>query len=102
MCLVITSPGILYGNPKVRLILLVINILKYLLAKYLNPISSLLFTKEYTAHNPSDFAKEAVNFDLNFYMAGLDVELLFTIILLEETIEKCVNNSLFKNFYSDN
>ena len=60
----------------------------YLLAKYLNPILSPLTTNEFTVKNFFDFAKEVVNHDHNLYMAGLDVESLFTDIPLEETIKE--------------
>ena len=60
----------------------------YLLAKYLNPILSPLTTNEFTVKNFFDFAKEVFNHDHNLYMAGLDVESLFTNIPLEETIKE--------------
>ena len=63
-----------------------------MLAKYLNPILPPLTTNEFTAKNSFDFIEEVVNHDHKLYMAGLDVELLFTNIPLEETIKKCVND----------
>ena len=106
-----TTPGILYGNPKVhktvvnntpkfRSILLAINTPTYLLAKYLNPILSPLTTNEFTWKNSFDFAEEVVNCDHNLFIANLDVESLFTNIPLEETIKNCINDLLSNNFYS--
>ena len=70
-----------------------------MLAKYLNLILSQLTTNEYTVENSFDFADEVVNCDHNFYMASLDVELLFINIPLEETIKNCVD-LYSNNFYS--
>ena len=107
-----TTPGILYGNPKVhktvvnntpkfRPILSAINTPTYLLAKYLNPILSPLTTNEFTVKNSFDFAEEVVNYDHKLYMASLDVESLFTNIPFEETIKSCDNDLFSSNFYSD-
>ena len=41
-----------------------------------------------------------LNCDHNLYMGSLDVELLVTNILLEETFQNCVNNLFSNNFYS--
>ena len=106
-----TTPGILYGNPKVhktvvnntptfRPILSAINTPTCLLAKYLNPILSPLMTTEFTVKNSFDFAEEIVNYHHKLYMASLYVDSLFTNILLEETIKNCVNNLFCNNFYS--
>ena len=111
ICPVGTTPGILYGNPKVhktvvnntpkfRPILSGINTPTYLLAKYLNPILSPLTTNEFTVKNSFYFTEEVVNYDHNLYMASLDVESFFTNIPLEETIKNCVNNLFSNNFYS--
>ena len=97
ICPVGTTPGILYGNPKVhktvvnntpkfRPILSAINTPTYSLAKYLNTILSSLTTNEFTVKNSFDFAEEFVNYDHNLYMASLYVESLFTNMTLEETI----------------
>ena len=78
-----TTPRILYSNPKVhktvvnntpkfRLILSAINTLKYLFAKYLNPILSQLTTNEFTVKNSFNFTEEVVNYDHKLYMASLD------------------------------
>ena len=89
ICPVGTTPGILYGNPKVhktvvnntpkfRPILSAINTPTYSLAKYLNPILSPRTTNGFTAKNSFDFAEEVANYDHNLYMAILDLESLFT------------------------
>ena len=89
ICQVGTTPGILYGNPKVhktvvhntpkfRPILSAINTPTYSLAKYLNPILSPRTTNGFTAKNSFDFAEEVANYDHNPYMAILDLESLFT------------------------
>ena len=57
-----------------------------MLAKYLNPILSPITTKEFTVKNSFDFAEENVNYDHNLYIAGLEVESLFTNISLEELL----------------
>ena len=71
-----------------------------MLAKYLNPIWSLLTTNEFTVKNYFDFAEEVFNYDHNLYMASLDVESLFFNIPLEETIKNCVNDLFSNNIYS--
>ena len=53
-----------------------------------------------TLKNSFDIAEEVVTCDQNLYMTSLDVELLFTNIRLEETIENCVNDLSSNNFYS--
>ena len=106
-----TTPGILYGNPKVhktvvnntpkfRPILSAVNTPTYSLAGYLKPILSPLTTNEFTVKNSFDFAEEVVNYHHNLYMASLDVESLFTNIPLEETIKDCVKDLFSNNFYS--
>ena len=96
-CPIGTSPGILYGLPKVHKIV-IDNIPKfrpilsgigtpvYKLAKCLVPILSPLTVKDYTAKNSFSFAKEVANFDHNLFMASLDVESLFTSMLGPENI----------------
>ena len=111
ICPVGTTPGILYGNPKVhktvvnntpkfRPILSAINTPTYSLAKYLNPILSPLTTNEFTVKNSFDFAEEVVNYDHNLYMASLYIKSLFTNIPLKETIKNCVDDLFCHNFYS--
>ena len=111
ICLVGTTPRILYGNPKVyktvvnntpkfRPILSAINTPTCLLAKYLSPILSILATNEFAVKNFFGFAEEVVKYDHNLYMASLGVESLFTNIPLEETIKNCVNDLFSNNPYS--
>ena len=71
-----------------------------MLAKYLNPILSLLTTNEFTVKNTFDFAEEVVNYDHNLYMASLDVQLLITNTPLEIAFKNCVNDLFSNNFYS--
>ena len=71
-----------------------------MLAKYLNPILSLLTTNEFTAKISFDFAEEVVNYHDNLYMASLGVESLFTNISLGETIKSCVKDLFSNNIYS--
>ena len=105
-----TTPGILYGNPKVhriavnntlkfRPILSAINTPTYLLVKYLNPILSLLTNNEFAVKNSFNFAEKVFNYHHNLYMANLDIESLFTNIPLEETIKNCVNDLFSNNFH---
>ena len=111
ICPVGTMPGILYSNPKVHKtvansapkfwpILSALTTPTYLLAKYLNPILSLLTTNEFTVKNTFDFAEEVVNYDHNLYMASLDVQLLITNTPLEIAFKNCVNDLFSNNFYS--
>ena len=69
-----TTPGTLYGNPKVHKtvvnntpkfqpILSTINTPTYLLGKYLNPNLSPRTTNQFTVKNYFDFAKEVVNYE---------------------------------------
>ena len=46
--------------------------------------------------NSFNFATEIVEQDSSNFMGSLDIDSDFTIILLEKTIEICINN-LFKN-----
>ena len=69
-------------------------------AKYLSPILSPVALNKITLKNSFDIAEEVVTCDQNLYMTSLDVELLFTNIHLEETIENCANDLSSNNFYS--
>ena len=69
-----------------------------MLAKCSNPILSLRTNNEFTMKNYFDFAKQVVSYDHNLYIASLDVELLFTNISLEETINNCVDDLFSDNF----
>ena len=105
-----TRPGILYGQPKVhktvinnipqfRPILSAINTPVYKLAKYLIPILPPLTVNDYTAKDSFTFAKGVIDFNLNLFMASLDVELLFTNILVDETIKNAVYDLFSSNMY---
>ena len=59
---------------KFRPILSHINPPVYKLAKFLSPLT----VNDGTAKYSFSFAKEVINFDQNLFMAGLDVESLFT------------------------
>ena len=98
-----SRPGILYGSAKVhkpiidncpsfRPILSAIGTPTYNLAKFLVPILSPLTVNEFTVHDSFLFAEEVANFDANCIMASLDVESLFTNILIDETIENCITD----------
>ena len=113
ICSVGTTPGILYGNPKVhktvvsntpkfRPILSAVNTPTYSLAKFLHPILSPLTTNEFTVKNSFDFPEEVVIYDHNLYMTSLDAESLFRNIPLEETIKNCVKDLFSNKFYGGN
>ena len=96
-----SRPGILYGSAKVhkpiidnflsfRSILSAIDIPAYNLAKFLVPILSPLTVNGFTVRDSFSFAEEVANFDANCIRASLDVEILFTNIPLDETIEHCI------------
>ena len=59
----------------------------YKLAKYLLPFLTPLTQNEYTVTDSFHFADEICKQDPNLYMAGLDVDSLFTNIPLDETID---------------
>ena len=68
----------------------------YKIAKFLVPMLEPLTTNEYTIKNSFTFAEELQSFHPKLEMATFDIELLFTNIPLEETIDLCVAN-LFKD-----
>ena len=89
--------GILYGLCKIhkslidncppfRPILSAIKTPSYNIAKHLVPILEPITANKFTIKNSFEFAKEVIEQDSGLYMASLDVESLFTKILLEETI----------------
>ena len=102
-----TSPGILYGLPKVhkenwpiRPILSACNTPTFDLAKFLVPILNSITTNDYTVSNVFPFIKELLQLDAkNTVIASFDVKSLFTQIPLNETIDICVNE-LFKDLDS--
>ena len=81
--------------PPFRPILLAINIPICKLAKFVLPILKSL-TNEYTVKDSFAFAEEIVEQDFNIFMGSLDVDSLFTNMVLEETIDICTNTP-FKN-----
>ena len=60
------------------------------------PILKSLTSNEYTVKDSFAFAEEIVEQNSEFFMESLDVDPLFTIIPLEETIDICTN-TLFEN-----
>ena len=100
-----TSPGILYGLPKIhkpsvpiRPILSTIGTFNYNLAKYFVKIVEPITYNKYTVKNSFDFANELKSIDLsNKVMASFDVESLFTNIPLDETISIIIDQ-LFQDF----
>ena len=66
------------------------------------PILFPLAINGYTNKDSFAFAKEVTKADFNYVILSLDVESLFTIIPLEETIEHCANDLFFENSKSDN
>ena len=95
-----SSPGILYGLPKIhkidfdskfqmRPIFAAYNTPSYNLAKYLVPILSPLTTNQYTVENSYKFVEEIQDHgdSSDLFMASFDVENLFTNIPLQETIQ---------------
>ena len=111
ICPVGSRPGILYGNPKVRIpvvdnmpkfrpILSAINTPGYNLAKFLIPILEPLTHNEFTVKDSFSFAKEITRYDSSLFMASLDVESLFTNIPLKETMNNCFNDLHNKNLYN--
>ena len=102
-----TRPGIMYGNCKVhkqqvdgcptfRPILSTLQTPTYNLAKFLVPILNPLTKNEYTVKDSFQFAEEICEQDPTLTMGSLDVDSLFTNILLDETIDICVHQ-LFEN-----
>ena len=63
----------------------------YKLAKFLVPISKPLTTNEFIVKDSLHFAEEIVDQEDDLFMGSLDVDSLFTNIILEETIEICTN-----------
>ena len=62
------------------------------LAKLLVPILKPLTGNEYTVHDSFSFASEVSKFNAKNLMASLGVEILFTNIPLEETIDNIIND----------
>ena len=99
--------GIMYGSGKVhkivtyslpffRPILSAIGTPIYKLSKFLVPVLEPLTTSECTIQDSFTFTEELQSFDSKLVMASFDIESLFTSILLQETIDLCLEN-LFKD-----
>ena len=99
-----SSPGILYGLPKIhkpnfstafpfRPIFAAYNTASYKLAKFLVPVLAPLTTNEYTTDNSYSFVQNLLPIDNadDLFMASFDVENLFTNVPLAETINICIN-----------
>ena len=84
---------------KFRLILSAIGTPVYKLTKFLVPILSPLTFNNYTVKDSFSFAKKVVNFDHSLFMTSLDVESLFTNILIDKTIKNAVGNLFSNNKY---
>ena len=106
-----TTPGILYGLPKVhkenypmRPILSAINTHTYNMSKFIIPLISNWSRNEYTINDSFSFVNEIkYKINNNYYMASFDIESLYTNIPLIETINIILqlaftNNNKFHNF----
>ena len=94
--------GILYGPAKIykpikdgvpsfRPILSAIGTPTYKLSKFFIPLLTPLTSNEYTIEDSFSFAEELSNDGSNLAMTSFDVELLFTNIPLQGTIDLCVD-----------
>ena len=61
-----------------------------------------LTINEHTVKDSFPFAKEINKTDFNYAMASLYVEIIFTNIPAEETIEYCINDLFFDKSKFDN
>ena len=97
-----SRPGVLYGLCKVhknivdryplfRPILSAIGMPSYKIAKFLVLRMNSITSSEFTVKDTFCFAKEIVEQDSSPVMGSLDVDSLFTNILLDETINICTN-----------
>ena len=68
----------------------------YKLAKLLVPFLTPLTQNEYTVTDSFQFAEEICKQDPNLYMASLDVDSSYANILLDKTIDICID-SLYKD-----
>ena len=100
-----STPGILYGLPKVHKVLVPLRPIfaacgtpTYKLAKFLVPLLSTLTVNEYTIKNSSEFVNSLSGLELtsDMVMASFDVQNLFTNIPVKETIEITISE-LFRN-----
>ena len=93
-----SSPGVLYGLPKVhkagcpfRPIVSSVNTYNYNLASYLVGILQPISTNQHTVKDSFSFADWAKTYKHNNGMCSLDVTSLFTNVLLDETIQICLD-----------
>ena len=91
-----TYKEVLDKCPPFRPILLAIKTQSYKLAKFLVPLIEPITKNNFTVKNSFEFSKEICEQNSEYFMDSLDVESLFTNILLEETIKICCD-SLYKN-----
>ena len=68
----------------------------YKLAKFLIPLLTPLTSNDFTIKDSFSFAKDVSSFDCAHYMNNFDIESSFANILLEKTINICVDQ-LFEN-----
>ena len=83
------------GLPPFRPILSAIGTLTYKLAKFLVPVLPDITQNEFTVKDSFPFVGETLTQNSDLYMASLDVDALFTNILLDKTIDICIKK-LFK------
>ena len=99
-----SQPGVMYGSskihkplvndfPKLRPILSALNTGTY---KWEVPLLRHLTSNQFTLKDSLEFAKISCEQDAGLFMASLDVNLLFTNVPFEETINICANE-LFKS-----
>ena len=77
--------------------MLALNAPTYKLAKFSVPILKPLTTSEFTVKDSFHFSEENVDQQQDLFMCSLDLDSLFTSIILEETIKICTNE-LFKEY----
>ena len=109
-----TRPGIMYGSckahkksvdgcPPFTPILSGLQTPTYKLAKYSAPILEPLINNKHTVKDSFNFATDIVEQDISNFMGSLDIDSIFTNILLEETIVfKKVNLKTFYLYQPEN
>ena len=90
------------GLPSFRPILSAIGTPTHKLAKFLVPMLEPLTTNEHTIKDSFTFSEKLQSFDSKVVMASFDIELLFTNIPLQETIDLCVENLFQDRAHVDN
>ena len=100
-----SKPGTFYGSAKVhkplknglppfKPILSAIGTPTYKLVKFLVPALSVITQNEFTVKDSFTFVDEILTQDSDLCMASLDVDALFTSILLDESIDICIKKLL--------